>query len=380
MNLSRSLYLRIYGHARDYLYASDDGPVKFILSLPLLLIGQVYFLCTRLRRALYATRFLNINRVDSRVISVGNLTLGGSGKTTVTMELAEYLRDRGFSIAVLSRGYKGSRSSKYPVPVSVGNGPLLDVREAGDEPFMMAERLGKGTVVIIGKDRVRAAHMAVREFGCEFLILDDAYQFLSLYKDLEILLINENDLDCRIRPFPAGRFREPISSSRDADVVVIMRGLDSAGNLRGCEEVQLSVKTIVEAAPEVIDARAVWPEAGHARIERLKGMNVLAFTSIARTEMFRETLKRLEPKWFKIVEFPDHHYYCPGELCEIKDLALEHDAVIITTEKDSVKVDWSMFEDRRCFTLVPRYNLFDNESKLKNMVDGFIEERERGAP
>jgi len=380
MSFSRSLYLRMYGHARDYLYAPDDGPIKFILSLPLLLIGQAYFLCTRLRRALYNTRFLHRNRVDSRVISVGNLTLGGSGKTTVTMELAEYLRERGFSIAVLSRGYKGSRSSKVPVPVSVGNGPLLGVREAGDEPFMMAERLGKGTVVVIGKDRVRAALLAVREFGCDFLILDDAYQFLSLYKDFEILLINENDLDCRTRPFPAGRFREPLSSSRDADVVVIMRGLGSTGNGRGCKEGRLSGKTVVEAAPEVIDARAVWPEAGHTRIKRLKGMSVVAFTSIARTEMFLEVLERMEPKWLKMIEFPDHHYYSLDEMREIKDLALEHDAVVITTEKDRVKVDWSMFEDRRCFTLVLRYNLFEGESQLKKIVDGFIEEGDRGAP
>jgi tetraacyldisaccharide 4'-kinase len=372
MSISHRIYLGLHGLVRRRLYASDEGPVASLLVLPLLLLGKIYFSCTRIRRSLYRSQLLRRHRVDAKVIGIGNLTVGGSGKTTITMELAEYLCREGCSVAVISRGYGGKCSRDEPTVVSRGRGPVISVDEAGDEPYMIAERLDCGVAVIIGKDRVKAARLAIREFGSKCLLLDDAFQFLLIHKDLEILLINESDLAGKRRPLPAGVFREPLASARDADVIVVMKGMNEGKRNSGVRALDLSIQSLLEAQPKRVRVMSVIPNRTEVPLEALRHRRMLAFASIARTESFERMLRDCDPEWFELREFPDHYRYANDELRVIREAAIEHEALIVTTEKDRVKVAWDLFQGVECFTISPRYDLFASETEFRRMIDAFI--------
>lgn len=369
----RRVYLKLYALIRKHLYADSAGTIGTIISVPLLLLGYTYFFCVGFRRMLYRSSMLKKKRVNSKVIGIGNITMGGSGKTTITMELAEYIHSKGRSVAILSRGYKGTENRRIPFAASRGNGPLREVHQIGDEPYMMADRLRDGVAVIVGKNRVKAARLAIREFGSHFLLLDDAFQFLPLHKDFEIVLINESDLLGNRRPLPAGPFREPLSSVIDADIVIIIKGLNSNRLTEFDGLNDFPAERIFEVRPNRILFKSIFYDSGEARPEMLVNRRILSFTSIARSDTFKEIISTLKPEWFELIEYPDHFYYGIDELLAIKELANEKQAIIITTEKDRVKVDWEFFEGIECFTVLVRYDIFKCETKVRNIIDAFID-------
>ncbi len=374
MSITKKIYLVLYGRIRDYMYTPDGGVISNVVSLPLSLFGQIYFLYTRFRRSLYDRGIFKRQKVAAKVIGIGNLTMGGSGKTTVTMELAEYLRRRDLSIAVVSRGYGGESDATEPVVVSRGNGPLVDVGSAGDEASMMAERLSNGVIVIICRDRVKAALHAIKTFGCNYIVLDDAFQFLSLYKDLEILLINETDLAGRRKPIPAGHFREPLSSSRDADIIVVVRGLKEDGQAHRYRDILFRYGTrTAMARPEKVFFKSVSTNPRELSVEELRGKRIVAFTSIARTDTFRNILENLDPEWLEMREYPDHYRYRSDELEVIRNRAVDQRASILTTEKDRVKISWDLFQDIDCYTVSLSYELFTRETEVKKLIDSLVE-------
>jgi tetraacyldisaccharide 4'-kinase len=373
------IFLRAHTYVKNLFYTDSGGVVSQVLLSPLALAGEIYFLGTRLRRALYRRDLLRRARVDALVIGMGNLTLGGSGKTTLSMELAEYLKGKGCKVAVLSRGYRAKRASREPLVVSHGEGALEDVARAGDEAYMMAERLGDGVVVMSGKDRVKSARKAIDEFKARVLILDDSFQYLRLFKDLEFLLLHEADLQRKIRPLPRGPFREPLSSGRCADMIVIVRAPYSNGGGE-CETLLSALgKKVIEARPKEVRYRSIWPEARDAAPGDLKGKRILAFASIARAGAFRDLVTALCPEWTDFVEFPDHHHYDRREILALSRTARQERAVVLTTEKDRVKVNWNLFGEVACYTAFPRYGVFDVDTELKRAVDRLIEcEESRG--
>ena len=272
-------------------------------------------------------------KLDCRVISVGNLTLGGTGKTPFVMMIAETLRGNGMKPAILSRGYGGE--SREPVNVVCdGKKTLLSPEWAGDEAVMMADKL-KNVPVLTGPDRYKTGQYALQHFDVDTLILDDGFQHLALKRDLDILLFDHARPLGNGHLFPAGELREPAKETKRADMVCFTRYSGGPVDfdpqlLESVPQVKthLRLDSIIRMSDEeVLDA------------EILKGEPVAAFCGIAKPEGFRQILldTKIQLKLFRA--FPDHHAYT---LKDIKDLeaSAEKEGVrfILISEKDAVKL------------------------------------------
>lgn len=290
-----------------------------------------YSLVQRVRAGLYRTGMLKIRSLPRPVISVGNVTVGGTGKTPVTAHIARLLLGRGLKVAVLSRGYGGTREGETAI-VSDGRNITLSAEECGDEPFLLASTV-PGLMVIMGSDRHAAGMLAMERLQPEVFIMDDGFQHLRLHRDLNILL-----LDCT-RPLgngwtlPAGLLREPWSASGRADLVIHTRC--PAGTAPGGA---LPEKPSCRAHHALVDAI---PLAGGAPVQlaSLKGLNVVAFAGVADPQGFFDELRLHGMNLVAVIPFPDHVDYHEGRVTRIRDTFRGHGADwAITTEKDGVKL------------------------------------------
>ena len=193
----------------------------FALNLLLTLLSKAYGAGVRLRRDGYALGFLKSRKLPCTVISIGNLTTGGTGKTPMAIYVAERVRRLGYRVAVISRGYKGA-SEKSGGIVSDGNTILMDPNTAGDEPFLLAASL-KGIPVLVGHDRYQSGMHAINRFQTEVVILDDAFQHLALFRDLNLLLLDSSIPFGNGHLLPRGTLREPASTLRFSDALIMTR-------------------------------------------------------------------------------------------------------------------------------------------------------------
>jgi len=307
-------------------------------TLPLSLISLPYETGVRLRAWAYKHRLLKGKRLPGMVISIGNLTTGGTGKTPAVMMLAKWAQGIGYKVAVLSRGYKGTYKHDI-LEVSNGKQILADSKEAGDEPFLLAASL-QGIPVIVSKKRYNAGLYANRKFGSDFFILDDGFQHLQLERDLDIVLINTS------RPFgnrhllPWGPLREPLEQLKRADICIFTRLPDVQTGQRVQAEIQRHCPHGLFFFAKHLPDEIVFPAAKKVQpVDFLKGKRVVAFAGIADPATFRQTLVDLgiEPVYFK--GFQDHNAFNTSALETIvrmkKKAAAEY---IVTTEKDWVKL------------------------------------------
>ncbi len=279
------------------------------------------------------------DKLDARVVSVGNLTLGGTGKTGVTEALARRLsRDR--RCAVLLRGY-GGRAGRKALVVSDGDGPKVDWRSCGDEAALLAASL-PGVAVLTGKDRRVTGRMAMERIGASLLLLDDGLQYWQLHRDLDIVLVDARCPFGNGRVMPAGMIREPAGGLRRAGAVVI-----SHANEADAERRELLRQDVRRLAPraEVFEAWycPVKVEAGdgsHEPAEALRGRRVMALCGIGSPASFSATLRdagaEVAVEWF----LPDHHPFSQQELDRAAETAEQAKADwIVTTAKDAVRLN-----------------------------------------
>jgi tetraacyldisaccharide 4'-kinase len=301
---------------------------RALLAL-LRLLSRPYALALSLRAAGYRLGLLRSYRLPCPVISVGNITLGGTGKTPMVVQLAQELIGRGRRVAVLSRGYGGTANGEIVV-VSDGKSILAPPERSGDEPYLLAQKV-PGLIVVIGADRYRAAQLALREFSPDLFILDDGFQHLRLRRDLDILLLDA------VRPFangytlPAGFLRESVNAARRADLVVYTRC--------GVDEPQLFPDKPCCWTSHRISS--VMPLGGgkQSGFEPLQGEKVIAFSGIASPSSFFDLLEGEGVKLAATISFPDHTSYGEDEIaaiCRLKHAS--HATVLVTTEKDAVKL------------------------------------------
>lgn len=268
------------------------------------------------------------------VISVGNLSVGGTGKTPVVIAICRHFQRKGFRVAVLSRGYGGTMSGAGGV-VSDGERIFATTVQAGDEPLLIAKQLPE-VVVLVGKDRLKAARKATEQFGCNILVLDDGFQYWQLHRDVDLLLL---DATC---PFgngwtlPAGTLREPPGHLRRAHVLL----LNDEGS---CHEQIALLSPFTpcftwQRCP--VGVRQIHHRESCFGVGWLKDKRVFALAGIASFESFERTLKQAGAEVVGVWRLPDHHRYTPTDVQEAQRRARECGAeIIVTTEKDAVKLE-----------------------------------------
>ncbi len=319
----------------------------FMLGLSWVFDGIV-----RARCWLYEQRIFRNQPLGVPVLVVGNLTVGGTGKTPIVEKFARTLARRGRHVAILSRGYKSRAEPLYrrlwrwishgenppPKVVSDGQDVLLDSAEAGDEPYMLARNL-PGVVVLVDKNRVKAGQYAIKKFGADILLLDDGYQYLSLRGQLNLLLVDKTNPFGNRRLLPRGILREPVTHLRRASFVFITKS-DGAenGELRQLIHRHHPEVEIVECSHKPTHLEAV--SNGHRRpLEDLRGKRVAAFSGIAMPESFEKLLRDLGAEICHNRRFLDHHRFTPDDLERFFSRAAEAQAeLIVTTEKDAVRL------------------------------------------
>lgn len=315
-------------------------------------LSSLYRIAVLFRLALYEHGLLRRYPLGCQVISVGNLTVGGTGKTPVVEIFARELQQAGRKVAILSRGY---RKKEPPViervlnrlslreriipPRVVSNGKhlLLDSEMSGDEPYMLAANL-KDVVVLVDRDRVKSGRYAIKHFNCDTLILDDGFQYQSLKHRLEIVLV-----DC-VNPFgnnhvlPRGILREPVRNISRADFIFITKSTGDTARLR--QEIRRWNETaeIIECVHRPRFLRNVYTRE-RLPLEAIRGMRIVALSGIAAPQGFEATLAGLGATLLQCVRRADHHRYSQQEIIDVVNQAdrLQADA-ILTTEKDAVRI------------------------------------------
>lgn len=316
-------------------------------------LSHIFSFCTQVRLFLYKNRILKSRSLGCLVVVVGNLTVGGTGKTPVVEKFARNLAERGRKVAILSRGYKSKAEPFYkgffrwithaevqpPKVVSDGKNVLLDSELAGDEPFMLAKNL-PGIVVLVDKDRVKAGRYAIEKFGVDTLILDDGFQYLRLKGRLNLLLVDKTNPFGNGHLLPRGNLREPIKHLKRASYVFLTKsdGVCDVELEKTIHKYHPSVE-IIECAHRPQYLRSLSDSQDFISVSELEGKKVAAFSGIAVPESFERFILNLGSELVVQERFVDHHRFTQGELdtffCKAQEAGAEF---IVTTEKDAVRL------------------------------------------
>ena len=306
-------------------------------------LWPLYAAVVALRGKLYDAGWLAVSRLPGAVISVGNLTVGGSGKSPMTALIAETLSRRGRRPGIVSRGYGGSYAGPAAI-VSEGSGPLLDAAAVGDEPVMLARQL-PGVPIVVSRRRVDGGRLAMERFGCRSLVLDDGYQHRALARDLDLLLLDGPEPFGDGRMLPAGRLREPVAAMARAGALVITRA-DRASS-ESLEAIRRAARAHCPTAPVYHATYALAGLVNHAgreagSLDRLRGARAVCFAGIARPERFFQDVASSGATVADSFPFPDHHPYTAAQLDEIARAAARCSAdLVLTTEKDLARLSAS---------------------------------------
>jgi tetraacyldisaccharide 4'-kinase len=317
----------------------DDGnnslytPVKITASV----LSFFYLIIINIRNWLYDHKVLREFRLSCPVISVGNITVGGTGKTPCVILLARMLQRNGFKPAVISRGY-GGRGAHPANIVSDGNKILMDSETAGDEPFLMAHAL-KGVPVITGPRRIITGQMAIDKFGANVIICDDAMQHRQISRDINLVLLDSMGFKGNYHVLPRGRLREPVNEISRADAVLLTRtdegekADEKIGELIKTEQIPV-FKSIHQPQNFISSDESI-----KNPISELKGKKVCAFCGIANPNSFEKTLLAAGVKIQAFDIFPDHHGYSEKEIEKLRDGFVKSGAdYLVTTEKDAMRL------------------------------------------
>jgi tetraacyldisaccharide 4'-kinase len=339
----------------DVIYDRRHGRAAELMSSFLHALSFLFSGIVQLRWYLYEHRILRNKPLGCLVVVVGNLTVGGTGKTPVVEKFARTLHERGRKVAILSRGYKSKKeplakkiwrklSHGEEIPpkiVSDGKTVLLDSDVAGDEPFMLAQNL-PGVVVLCDKNRVKAGSFAIRRFGCDTLILDDGFQYLPLKGRLNLLLVDKTNPFGNQHLLPRGILREPIKHLSRASYIFLTKsdGTRDDALLEIIRENNPKAE-IIECAHKPQYLQSV--ETGERLpLDTLKGAHVAAFSGIASPESFENMLRDFGAEIRYNQRFLDHHRFTRYEINHLYMKAGEAKLdMIVTTEKDAVR----LFED-----------------------------------
>lgn len=347
----------------------------------LLWASMIYGGGARLRRSLYRRNILKPQKLPCPVISIGNLTAGGTGKTPMAAFVAAGLKKMGYRPAILSRGYKGKAVKRGGV-VTDGHTLFMTPEEGGDEPLMLARQLS-GIPILVGRNRFLSGTTAVQRYGADVLILDDGFQHLKLERQLDLVLLNRQRPLGNGRLLPRGLLREPVSALVEAHAFVLTR-CDPASDRKRPEFLKrpafqkkpvffaTHVPVVHRAADTGLEGTAV------AGGDRKRGV---AFSGIARNADFQHSLKTLGYDISEFFGFSDHHAYTQRELEAIWEKAESTGAgFVATTEKDYTRIRGKIPERIPLKVIGIRLQLVDDESLFFEWLRHRMEEEKGRLP
>ena len=324
---------------------NQPGPIRALLAL-LFGLSCVFRFVVAIRYWLYDIGVLRRFPLGCQVISIGNVTAGGTGKTPVTEKFARELTAAGRKVAILSRGYRRKEAPWWqraftqvmepPIVVSDGHHVLEDAATGGDEPYMLANNL-PGVCVIVDRNRVKAGRWAIRHYGCDTLILDDGFQYQRLKHSLEVVLVDKTNPFGNGHMLPRGVLREPAKHIARADVIFLTKSDGDTAEVTAQIRELNSKAEIIECrhAPRML--KDVWSRE-ELPLEWLKGKTLASLSGIAVPQGFEDSLRKLGAKVIWCERYADHHRYDASEIIyalnRTSDLGAE---ALITTEKDAVR-------------------------------------------
>jgi len=336
----------------EVIFEQRRGKRAAIIRGTLLLLSKVFTVAVKTRRFLYNVRILRDTTLGVQVIAIGNLTVGGTGKTPVVEKFARELKDQGRNVAILSRGYRSKppplakrlidrilfrQDRTPPRVVSDGKSLLLDSETAGDEPYMLASNL-KDVIVLVDKDRVKSGRYAIEKFGCDTLLLDDGFQYWRLRgRRMDIVLIDFQQPFGNERLLPRGTLREPPSHLARAGTIFITKSDGNTAALRQRITEYNSTAGIIECIHHPLYFEDVFTGERHG-LDLLKGRKIASLSGIAQPESFEQSLAALGGDLVYSKRFADHHRFSQQEVLNVINRSKKRQAeAIITTQKDAVR-------------------------------------------
>ncbi len=328
------------------------GKRAAIIRFFLFLLSKVFHLAVKTRRFLYNVRLLRDSTLGVQVIAIGNLTVGGTGKTPVVEKFARELQNQGRTVAILSRGYRSKppplskrlinkllfREDRTPPRVvSDGKSLLLDSETAGDEPYMLASNL-KDVIVLVDKDRVKSGRYAIEKFGCDTLLLDDGFQYWKLAgRRRDIVLIDCQQPFGNERLLPHGTLREPPSHLSRASTIFITKSDGDTARLRARIAKHNPTAGIIECIHHPLYFEDAFTGERHG-LDFLKERKIASLSGIAQPESFEQSLIKLGAELVYAKRFADHHRFSQQEILNAVNRGKKRQATaIITTQKDAVR-------------------------------------------
>ena len=333
-------------------------------------IAVFYGMMGRLRRRAYRRGWLQQQHLPQPVVSIGNMTVGGTGKTPFVIWIAQQLYAQGKQVAILSRGY-GRQHASNNVMVSDGKGRVQDWRVSGDEPVLIAQQC-PWAIVAVGSDRFRLGLWVMEQTTCDCFLLDDGYQHLPLYRDLDVVLFDATDVQGLCGVLPAGRLREPLDASEGAGALIITRAdsLSAIQPVQRCIEKSLGhpihpivVKSIAKGVQQLVS--------GHVQsLEFISNASLLVVSGIGNPRAFLDMLVACGATILDEMQFPDHCAYDQSDVSLIrKAITQSNPEMVLTTEKDAVKLrEWFTPEDPIWF-LTTDLEFLEGESYLRDLLD-----------
>ena len=350
-----------------------EGDIGPLMGFGLSVLSILYGIGVRLRFFGYRSGLILARRLPCKVVSVGNISAGGTGKTPIAMYVAERLLKAGKKVVILSRGYGGTIKG-YCV-VYDGEVVMLGPKDAGDEPVLMSEKfLEKGikVPVIVGPDRVKAGERIIKEFSPDVIILDDGFQHLRLRRNVDIVLIDFSRPGS-MRLLPRGFLREPASALSRADILLIKSHSGMAAQLPPepppGQKGRATPAFSFSYSPRAITSLAATPG---EQIESLKGKSVFLFAGIADPVSFERTVSGLGAKVVGRSFFSDHHNFSSTDIERVRAEAAEAGAeLILTTEKDGIRIKGASIDAGDIYSVEIEVNI-ERAGEFFEAIDGIL--------
>lgn len=375
--------------AIDVILERRYGRRADVLRWILYVLSHAYRGIVQFRLALYRNRIYRERSLGCPVVSVGNITVGGTGKTPVVELLARELTAGGRKVAILSRGYKSvpkplisrlfdkllrKKAVFSPRIVSDGRSLLLDSRTAGDEPFMLANNL-RGVVVLVDRDRVKSGLFAVEEFGADTLLLDDGFQYVRLDHRLEVTLVDSQAPFGNEHMLPRGTLREPPKNLRRATHILLTKCVPGADYSELIARIRKHNRTaeIIETTHRARLLRNL--VTGEVKpLEYLEGLKIGVISGIAAPESFEGSLRKLGAKIEVSKIYTDHHRYTDKEIeAFINRCARRNISAILTTEKDAVRIPRILDASVPMYYLRVEIEILRGEDSWRRLVESLTE-------